>query len=166
MDDLDYILHLAGLPTKELLVESDASVLNEKSPKGWEGTVKAMKKHKDIDNPWALSHWMKNRGEHSHYTKTGKKKRNECQDEAQAEVQHESRLDLGSVVETLLSEKWDTDYETPESKKGMWDGWSKDDLEQERTKLRNKDDRSEADSTRLKQVNFALRAKSDWGKAD
>jgi len=36
--------------------------IHEEAPVGWEGTVKAMKKHKEIDNPWALSHWMKNRG--------------------------------------------------------------------------------------------------------
>jgi hypothetical protein len=49
--------------------------LDEVSPPGWEGTVKAMKKHKDITNPWALSWWMKGRGNHSHYTKNGKKKK-------------------------------------------------------------------------------------------
>ena len=38
----------------------------ESAPKGWEGTVKAMKKHKDIDNPWALAHYMKNKGSKSH----------------------------------------------------------------------------------------------------
>jgi len=32
------------------------------SPPGWESTVKKMKKHKEIDNPWALSWWMKNKG--------------------------------------------------------------------------------------------------------
>jgi hypothetical protein len=42
------------------------SEMNEVAPKGWEGTVKAMKKHKDIDNPWALAHWMKNKGYKSH----------------------------------------------------------------------------------------------------
>lgn len=41
--------------------------MGESAPKGWEGTVKAMKKHKDeIDNPWALAHWMKNKGYKSH----------------------------------------------------------------------------------------------------
>lgn len=38
----------------------------EVAPKGWEKTVKAMKKHKDIDNPWALANWMKNKGYKSH----------------------------------------------------------------------------------------------------
>lgn len=40
--------------------------LAEKAPEGWEGTVKAMKKHKDIDNPWALANWMKGKGYKSH----------------------------------------------------------------------------------------------------
>ena len=48
--------------------------LNEKSPPGFEGTVKAMKKHKDIDNPWALSWWMKNKGYKSHKKKDGSEK--------------------------------------------------------------------------------------------
>lgn len=41
--------------------------VEEAAPKGWEGTVKAMKKHKgEIDNPWALAHWMKGKGYESH----------------------------------------------------------------------------------------------------
>ena len=40
--------------------------VEESSPKGWEGTVKAMKKNKDIDNPWALANWMKSKGYKSH----------------------------------------------------------------------------------------------------
>ncbi len=32
------------------------------SPPGFKGTVKAMKKHKDIDNPYALAWYMKNKG--------------------------------------------------------------------------------------------------------
>jgi hypothetical protein len=42
---------------------------NEVSPPGWGGTTLAMKKHhkKDIDNPWALSWWMKNKGAKPHY---------------------------------------------------------------------------------------------------
>lgn len=38
----------------------------EDAPKGWEGTVKAMKKHKDVDNPYALANWMKSKGYKSH----------------------------------------------------------------------------------------------------
>lgn len=32
------------------------------APPGWERSIKKMKKSKDIDNPWALAWWMKNRG--------------------------------------------------------------------------------------------------------
>lgn len=45
--------------------ESDMSV-DEKAPPGWEGTVKAMKKHPEIDNPYALAWWMKRKGAKSH----------------------------------------------------------------------------------------------------
>jgi hypothetical protein len=41
------------------------------APPGWEGTVKEMKDKPEIDNPWALSHWMANRG----YQPGGKKKK-------------------------------------------------------------------------------------------
>ena len=40
--------------------------LDEVAPKGWEGTVKAMKKHPEIDNPWALAHYIKGKGYKSH----------------------------------------------------------------------------------------------------
>lgn len=40
--------------------------LNEKSPPGWEGSVEAMKRHREIDNPFALAWWMKKKGYKSH----------------------------------------------------------------------------------------------------
>jgi len=43
-----------------------AESVAEKAPPGFKGTVKAMKKHKDIDNPYALTNWMKNKGYKSH----------------------------------------------------------------------------------------------------
>lgn len=50
--------------------EADAligiSKIQEVSPPGWRGTTEAMKKHKDITNPWALAWWMKNKGYKSH----------------------------------------------------------------------------------------------------
>lgn len=33
------------------------------APEGWEPTVKKMKKHPEIDNPWALAWYMKNKGD-------------------------------------------------------------------------------------------------------
>lgn len=44
----------------------DPAELDEVAPEGWEGTVKAMKKHKEVENPWALANWMKDQGYHSH----------------------------------------------------------------------------------------------------
>lgn len=47
-------------------VKASAFKVSETAPKGWEGTVKAMKKHKEIDNPYALTNYMKNKGYKSH----------------------------------------------------------------------------------------------------
>ena len=49
--------------------------ITEVSPPGFKGTVKAMKKHKEIDNPYALAWYMKNKGYKSHYDTDGKKKK-------------------------------------------------------------------------------------------
>jgi hypothetical protein len=46
-------------------LEAMKETVNEAAPEGWEKTVLAMKKHKEIDNPWALAHWMKKKGYHS-----------------------------------------------------------------------------------------------------
>ena len=49
------------------MVREELKSFDEKSPSGWEGTVKALKKHGDeVDNPWALAHWMKKKGYKSH----------------------------------------------------------------------------------------------------
>jgi outer membrane murein-binding lipoprotein Lpp len=40
----------------------DMEPMNEAAPEGWEKTIKAIKKHKEIDNPWALANWMKKKG--------------------------------------------------------------------------------------------------------
>jgi len=61
--------------TKSKLKEMIREVIKEDAPKGWEGTVKAMKKEKDIDNPWALAHWMKNKGYKSHKKESVKEAR-------------------------------------------------------------------------------------------
>lgn len=45
--------------------------IDEKAPPGFEGTVKAMKKHKEIDNPYALAWYMKNKGMKSHKKEDG-----------------------------------------------------------------------------------------------
>lgn len=46
--------------------DAQPAQMDEVSPEGWEGTVKAMKKYKKIDNPWALAYYMKSKGYKSH----------------------------------------------------------------------------------------------------
>ena len=51
-------------------------IISEVSPPGWEGSILAMKAHHpEIKNPWRLAWYLKNQGDKSHYTKTGKHKR-------------------------------------------------------------------------------------------
>ena len=57
--------------TKSKLKEMIRRTIKEVSPPGWGGTVKAMKKHKDIDNPWALAWHMKGKGDKPHYKDEG-----------------------------------------------------------------------------------------------
>jgi hypothetical protein len=47
--------------------DSGAELQSEVSPPGWSGTVKAMKKHKNITNPFALAWSMKKKGDKPHY---------------------------------------------------------------------------------------------------
>ena len=54
--------------------------VSEVAPPGFEGTVKAMKKHKDIDNPYALAWSMKNKGYKSHKKADGTPKNENFQD--------------------------------------------------------------------------------------
>jgi len=54
--------------------------MTEVAPPGFEGTVRAMKKHKDIDNPFALAWSMKNKGYKSHKKADGTQKNENYQD--------------------------------------------------------------------------------------
>jgi hypothetical protein len=53
--------------------------MTEVAPPGFEGTVKAMKKYKKIDNPWALAWSMKNKGYKSHKKADGTQKNEETE---------------------------------------------------------------------------------------
>lgn len=64
--------------------EIEGEDIQEVSPPGFKGTVKAMKKHKEIDNPWALANWMKQKGYKSHRKASGAMKESndsECESE-------------------------------------------------------------------------------------
>ena len=60
---------------KALSLKESVAELDEISPPGFEGTVKAMKKHSDVDNPYALAWYMKKKGYKSHKKKDGSDKK-------------------------------------------------------------------------------------------
>ena len=57
---------LKGVKITDVTPDWMFEVVKEKAPPGWEGTVKAMKKKKEIDNPYALAWHMKNKGMKPH----------------------------------------------------------------------------------------------------
>ena len=64
----------------------------------------------------------------------------------------------------VVLEKWAEPAKVADSKKGMFKGKSKEDLKAELAKLKKKKDHTAADTTKMKELNFALRSKSNWGK--
>ena len=64
-----------------------------------------------------------------------------------------------------LAEAWGTKMKTPASKKGMWDGYTLAELKAKKQKLMDKEERSAAEQTKVKELNFAIRAKqkNKWG---
>lgn len=59
---------LQSILSDELSVDDAIDQLVEVSPPGFSGTTLAMKKHRKITNPYALSWWMYKRGAHPHKT--------------------------------------------------------------------------------------------------
>jgi hypothetical protein len=66
-------------PPEQKPVQKEETVA-EVAPPGFEGTVKAMKKYKKIDNPWALAWSMKNKGYKSHKKADGTQKNENYED--------------------------------------------------------------------------------------
>ena len=63
-----YRTALTRINTRRERVEARKGSVREVSPPDWEGTIKKMKKDKNIDNPWALAWYMKNKGYTPHAT--------------------------------------------------------------------------------------------------
>ena len=84
-----------------------------------------------------------------------------------AEGIHDRGRSKGNVLTARKDNtmSWNKKMHTPESAKGMFDGRTKASLRSEQSRLRAKKTRTAAESKRLKRVNFALRAKNDFGKA-
>jgi len=97
-EEIAKIMKLDVKTVKALMPKEE---VNEVSPPGWGGSVKAMKKHADIDNPYALAWHMKNKGDKPHYKdKDGAPvKKDKYKDEQMEQVTE--KLDV----------KWDKDKE-------------------------------------------------------
>lgn len=80
--------------TKEVQTLSEETTqVAEVAPPGFEGTVKAMKKHKDIDNPFALAWSMKNKGYKSHKKADGTQKNEEVENVEEALKGDQHKID-------------------------------------------------------------------------
>jgi Protein of unknwon function (DUF3008) len=80
----------------------------------------------------------------------------------------ESAEDKALEESIRIVEKWGNDYETPKSKKGMFKGKSKAELEKQYNNLKKSGPhkKGSAEYTKMKELGFAIRAKGDWGKVD
>lgn len=63
---------------------------------------------------------------------------------------------------SAILEKWSGD--NPIEQTGEWTNYSVSELKSKASALRDKETRTEQESKRLKQINFAIRAKSAGGK--
>ncbi len=78
-----------------------------KAPPGWEGAVLEMKKDKDIDNPWALSWWMKGKGYKARKPepKTSKKAQKEFEPTVNDQQDPELKLKQSGGADVLTGDK-------------------------------------------------------------
>lgn len=63
-----------------------------------------------------------------------------------------------------LDEKWAGKHPTNPSKEGMFKGRSLESLRKERNALKKKKNHTKAESTKLRELNYAIRSKTGWGK--
>lgn len=121
---------------KYIDIISENQTVNEVSPPGWSGTVKAMKKHPEIDNPWALAWSMKKKGAKPHYP------------------------------EESLDEKWDKPTKVSPSERGKYQGKTKEELLRSYNALKasGPHERGSEGYGRMRELAFAIRAKTGWGK--
>lgn len=74
---------------KKFFGKEEVEGVDEVAPPGWEGSVKAMKKHKNISNPFALAWWMKNHGAKAKiHSKEDVEVTGETLDESRKEIHH------------------------------------------------------------------------------
>ena len=80
--------------------EDYESINNEVSPPGFKGTVKAMKKHDEIDNPYALAWHMKKKGYKSHKKADGSDKNESVTQGEEMTTLREGEVQQASAIVT------------------------------------------------------------------
>lgn len=68
------------------------------------------------------------------------------------------------ISEAAVKEKWDAKMKTAKKDIGKWEGYSVADLKKRKKSLMDKESRTAAEQKEVKQINFAIRAKTSWGK--
>ena len=115
---LDAVKQVVEPKSTQVVVEEKQEPVAEVAPPGFEGTVKAMKKEKGIDNPFALAWSMKNKGYKSHKKADGTPKNEEVDsvDEALKGDQHKIDKNKNGKIDghdfkllrsKMKSEGWD-----------------------------------------------------------
>lgn len=119
---------------------SEKETVNEVSPPGWGKTVEKMKKHKEIDNPFALAWSMKKKGYKPHYKE---------------EVEQ-------------VDEKWGKPTTVSPEERGKYEGRTKAELlkQYNALKARGPHKRGSPEHGRMRELAFAIRAKTGWGKVE
>ena len=66
----------------------------------------------------------------------------------------------------IIEEKWDTDYQTPKSERGKYKGKSQEELKSMLSNLKKSGPhkKGSAEYGKMRELQFALRAKHDFGK--
>lgn len=129
----------------DIISESEhktAQHVDEVSPPGWGKSVEKMKKHKDIDNPFALAWYMHNKGYKPHHKE--------------------------SAGEDQIDEKWDKDTAVDPQERGKYNGRTKDELLKSYNALKSSGPhpRGSPEFGRMRELAFAIRAKGGWGKVE
>ena len=69
-----------------------------------------------------------------------------------------------SKEQDMLEEKWGKKVKIKEP--GKYEGWTLEKLRAARAKLKKKEEHTEAETEKLRELNFAIRAKTGWGKVN
>ncbi len=123
---------------------------------GFKKTVSAIKKGSSAENPEAVA------------AAIGRKKYGKAAFQKAAAAGKKMGEDAAENIpnEESLEEKWGGDYSTPEARKGMFKGKTEADLKKQLSNLKKTGphEKGSKEYTKMKQLQFAIRAKSGWGK--